>query len=146
MTHIPQTALPVTGLAPTATDGNPTSEWIQPTDHMMYVVIHVDKDNAATTSFQLRKADDAQGNNPEDFGVNCPIWLNADAEDGTDFVRQDDSDDFTMDNSDDTVQIIVFQVDPSKCDDDKPFVAVTLADGNAGNTAGILYYLAPTRY
>ena len=133
----------VLGLQAQATDGNPTSAYVDLSQAVRCkVVINVEKDNAALTSFTLREAKTDTGGDVRNLVNTVPLWVNLNTGESETLVRENNNNTYALDDaSDGRGQLVVFDVDPAKLgiNDGFRFLAVTVAAGNADNTASVTY-------
>lgn len=148
--NLTQGAKIVEGFDPQATNGNPASAYVNVSNyHQVYILIHVDKDNAAETSFALEQATSSAGAGNKALANTVPLWSNLNTGDSDALVRQTNAVSYALDDAaDGRGQIVVFQVDPSRLDINNDFnwIRVQVADGNADNTASCLFVLTDARY
>ncbi len=141
-----------TALEPTRGDGAVDGEGIDLTNaHMVFVVIQHNQNAAARATYTLQQ-DDGTGN-WEAMTNTVPLWINNDTSADDELVRQNDAVFYEV-SADINTKMVVFQVDPSKLDDENgtsgdPNTALRIvkdATGDAGDTLNAIYVVAPTRY
>ena len=142
-----------TALEPTRGEAAVQGEGIDLTNaHMVFVVIQHDQGAADRATYTLQQDDGTDGN-WEALVNTVPLWINNDTDANDVLVRQTNAVSYQV-SADVNPKMIVFQVDPSKLDDENgtsgnPNVALRIAKdatGDAGDTLNAIYIVAPTRY
>lgn len=148
MMNLVEQGRPVLGLAPVATNGNPTTAYVGLANYqMLYAIVSVTKGNAALTSFTLSQANTAAGGAAAAFVNTVPIWSNLNTTTNDVLVRRANALTYALDNAaDGRGQVVVFQIDPDRLSDGFTHVALVVANGDAANLASVNFIGVQSRY